>query len=199
MNQVIFISAEMSAKDRVKAIADAWRAAPDGTLPIRLDPRLSEADLEALWRATARRRHGVPLLHLLVNHAQATPELLSRIVESGPDQSVLEAIAMSGRSTPALLDLMAAQAEPHLRLSIDLARFGLVLDQAPADQIRTALEPFADEPGAPAHFLAACHPRTPDALLVELATSDEDHVARAAKKNLSARRADGGSPPTDDR
>lgn len=168
------------------ALAARWTAA--GTLDVELAASLDAAALAALWQGARGAAHEAALLHLVVVHPRVSEALLMQIAAQAPGD-VLEAIATGGRATAAVLDRIEVGASAALRRSVGLARFGLLLDSGAAAVIAAALAGWADEVGQPAHYLAACHPRTPPSLLARLADSDEAHVAAAARARLGAGRA----------
>lgn len=165
----------------------AARLLPSGALDVELAATLDAAALAALWQGARGRAHEAALLHLIVAHPRVSEALLVQIAgEAAGD--VLEAIVTGGRATGAVLDVIEADAGAALRRSVRLARFALLLDAGTDADIVEALAVYPDEIGQPAHYLAACHPRTPRALLEALAGSDEAHVAAAARARL------GGAP-----
>lgn len=165
-------------------IEETWKGSRDGMLRITLDPSLDEETLDALRRGARGRGYEAPLLQLIACHPCAGPSLLERIVADRPDEDVLHALVTGGRATAGVLDAIEPTAGRSLRRAIRLARFRLLLDDRPVDEIEPALADFADEVGSPAHYLAACHARTPRSLLERLARSTEPHVARAARRSL---------------
>ncbi|MEZ4434814.1 MAG: hypothetical protein R3F65_20615 [bacterium] len=162
----------------------AARLLPSGALDVELAATLDAAALAALWQGARGRAHEAALLHLVVVHPGVSEALLVQIAAQAPGD-VLEAIVTGGRATAAVLDGIEAGASAALRRSVRLARFGWVLDGGTDAEIAAALVMYPDEVGQPAHYLAACHPRTPRAVLEALAGSDEAHVAAAARERLS--------------
>jgi hypothetical protein len=169
-----------------EAIAQLF-AAKGTLLDISIPPELDRRALELIARAHVDHEHGVCVLDLVVAHLACDAALLDLVLELGAGSSqVANSVATSGKATIEQLRVLHASDVPSVREHAEMALLEHELRETSADGFADILLRYRDHEtlGYALRYRLATHPRTPIAILRELALSD-DPVGEAARKRLS--------------